>query len=1007
MSDDIRNGDDLSSQFEDEIERACDRFEAEWKAGAEPEIKKFITEAPPPARNELERELLKLDIHYRRKREDTILPHDYTADYPEHASLIATLLGPCLLEEMPTEPTHAGRYRLEDPIGHGGMGDVYRAHDPDFRRPLAVKILKEEFKNRPELVARFLEEAQITGQLQHPGVPPVHEIGRLPDGRPFLAMKLIEGRTLAKLLAERQHPSDGLPRLLTIFEHICQAVAYAHSRRVLHRDLKPANVMVGAFGEVQVMDWGLAKMLSAKNSDRDSSERPESNTLQTLRSDTVVGPTMRGAVLGTLAYMPPEQARGEVDQVDARSDVFGLGAILCELLTGQPPYCGRTHQERWQLAKTADLADAFARLDASGADSELIALVRKCLAAEKGLRPGDAGALANAVAAYQAEVQERLRRAELERAAAQVRAEEARVRVQAERRARRLTVGLAATVLLLLGAGGGGSWWMQQQRQTRAAEEALRQQRTDNEVTVALSDARLQREQAKGAPLGDGGRFREALAAAHKAVGLAETGEASAELRQQAAELVGELGREAMAAEHDRKMLVRLAEVRSSKEDEFSPGRADGEYAKAFQEYDLDLDVLEPAEAAARIRARPEEVAAALTAAMDDWALERRARGREAGWRRLLAAARAADSDPWRDRVRAHLERLVAGPKRPDLELAAALGLPGVAGQSAWALAAGLRTAIERAPLVELATGAEVERLSPPGVVLLASALQAAGAGGTAELLLRRALRRHPGDVWLNYELAQTLERQPQPDMGEVVRFYTAARAVRPEVGHALGHALQKQGKPDEAVTVFEELVRLRPDNNRHLMCLDLALESTAKLALHKVGARFSPEQYREGNVNRVTNVFFMDSQLTDAGLKDHLKHLKVFKNLENLAFVRGTHLTDAGLEDLKDLNRLQWLQLAGTHVTDAGLKHLKDFKDLKVLILSGTRVTDAGLEHLKGLKELDFLDLSGTRVTDAGLKHLKDLKRLRRLTLHGTQVTEAGLKDFDEAVPNCSHSYP
>src|SRR5262249_51497554 len=148
--------------------------------------------------------------------------------------------------------TQAGRYRLEARIGHGGMGEVYRAHDSDFYRPLAVKVLKEEFKDRPEMVTRFLEEAKITGQLQHPGVPPAHVIGRLEDGRPFLSMKLIEGHTLAEMLAERKDPSEGLPRFLTIFEQVCQTVAYAHSRRVIHRDLKPTNVMVGAFGEVQV-----------------------------------------------------------------------------------------------------------------------------------------------------------------------------------------------------------------------------------------------------------------------------------------------------------------------------------------------------------------------------------------------------------------------------------------------------------------------------------------------------------------------------------------------------------------------------------------------------------------------------------------------------------------------------------------------------------------------------------------------------------------------------------
>src|SRR5262249_25510713 len=155
---------------------------------------------------------------------------DYKPRFPDHGGLIDALLAPQPTEEEPAEATHAGRYRLEERIGWGGMGIVYRVHDPDFDRALAVKVLKEKYKDNPDMVARFLAEAQITGQLQHPGIPPVHEIGRLPDGRPFLAMKLIKGHTLAKLLAERLNSSEDLPRYLAIFEQVCQTVATLPSR---------------------------------------------------------------------------------------------------------------------------------------------------------------------------------------------------------------------------------------------------------------------------------------------------------------------------------------------------------------------------------------------------------------------------------------------------------------------------------------------------------------------------------------------------------------------------------------------------------------------------------------------------------------------------------------------------------------------------------------------------------------------------------------------------------
>src|SRR5262249_41970526 len=146
-------------------------------------------------------------------------------------------------------------------VARGGMGAVLRARDPDLGRDLALKVLLERHRDRPELVKRFLEEAQIGGQLQHPGIVPVHELGTLTDRRPFFAMKRAKGRALPAFRDGRKSPASELPRYIGIFEQICQTVAYAHARAVIHRDLKPSNVMVGSFGEVQVMDWGLAKVL--------------------------------------------------------------------------------------------------------------------------------------------------------------------------------------------------------------------------------------------------------------------------------------------------------------------------------------------------------------------------------------------------------------------------------------------------------------------------------------------------------------------------------------------------------------------------------------------------------------------------------------------------------------------------------------------------------------------------------------------------------------------------
>ena len=241
----------------------------------------------------------------------------------------STAVGPNLTAAA-VPPCVTQRYTLGAEIARGGIGVVYRATDSILGREVAVKVLLEKYSAEAGVALRFADEARITSQLQHPCIPPIHDLGTLPDGRPFLAMKLVKGQTLEELLEDRPYPAADRGRFVAAFEQICQALAYAHAHNVLHRDLKPANVMVGAFGEVQVMDWGLAKVLG-------SHEAEDADPVVTVRSATLVGSlrdsdgsfTQAGSVLGTPAFMPPEQAIGAVNQIDARSDVFGLGGILC------------------------------------------------------------------------------------------------------------------------------------------------------------------------------------------------------------------------------------------------------------------------------------------------------------------------------------------------------------------------------------------------------------------------------------------------------------------------------------------------------------------------------------------------------------------------------------------------------------------------------------------------------------------------------------------------------
>jgi serine/threonine-protein kinase len=334
-----------------------------------------------------------------------------------------------------------GRYQILGEIARGGMGIVLKGRDPDLGRDVAVKVLHPGHAGNPAMIRRFVEEAQVGGQLQHPGILPVYELGLGADLRPYFTMRLVKGRTLAALLEERAEPGRDLGRFLALFEQVCQTVAYAHARGVVHRDLKPSNIMVGAFGEVQVVDWGLSKVLrqggegEALSGEGVLSDEPQVTTIRTTGGDAR---SQSGAVIGTPSYMSPEQARGEIEELDEQADVFALGAILCEILTGHPPYLG-SRPRILEDAAAGRLDEAVARLDSCGADDELVRLARRSLDPSRSARPRHAGVVAREVAAFLESVAERAR-------AAEIAAAEARATVAAERKASRRTTLLASAL---------------------------------------------------------------------------------------------------------------------------------------------------------------------------------------------------------------------------------------------------------------------------------------------------------------------------------------------------------------------------------------------------------------------------------------------------------------------------------------------------------------------------------------------------------------------------------
>jgi len=296
------------------------------------------------------------------------------------------------LQSVSALPDLSGtRYRLIERVGSGGMGTVYAAEDSVLGRRVALKVLDLP-DVRGELSGRLLREAHILARLEHPGIVPVHDAGTLADGRVFYAMKFVQGERLDALA--RRIPA--LPGRLRLFQRICEAVAFAHARGILHRDLKPENIMVGPFGEVLVMDWGVAKILREESeTGRADSETPKQ------ASSLLSAPlkTEHGTILGTPGYMAPEQARGEIESLDQRADVFSLGAILGFLVTGEKPVGANavgqgTTEARMSAATSVSINTAVT------APKMLAAIASKATAQEPSRRYASASDLAQDVARY-------------------------------------------------------------------------------------------------------------------------------------------------------------------------------------------------------------------------------------------------------------------------------------------------------------------------------------------------------------------------------------------------------------------------------------------------------------------------------------------------------------------------------------------------------------------------------------------------------------------------------
>ena len=725
-------------------------------------------------------------------------------------------------------------YVVSSEIARGGMGVVFAAHDLAFARDVAIKVMHAGLD-----ASRFVIESKVTARLAHPGIPPVHALGTLSDGRPYLVMKLIHGRTLTEELRR----SD-LPRLPASFEQICQTVGFAHSQGIIHRDLKPSNVMVGAFGEVQVMDWGLAKEIRTADQEATATSAP------TLRDPHALE-TIAGQVKGTPAFMAPEQARGE--PVDVRADVFALGGILAVMLTGKPPFLGNTVFDTVMKAAQAQLSDCFAQLDASGADAELIAVARRCLAPEPDARYPDGAAVAEAVSAYRADVEERLSRAQRDRAAAEARTaeavntrREAEARLTEQRKRRRVQLALAFAVLLMVVGGGAAAWWQDRQAAERklVAQREAAERLADSEhleadrraVEARLvgerdAEARNKSVQAQqgveaslrlAADLRGQYKFGQARAALAQAENLARGGapERLAEVEQARADL-------SFVTELDEVRFRKWVFVIANGRGEFNTQSAPPGYRKAFTGRGLDVTTLEPIEAARRVTAS--SVRIETVAALDDWSLyEPDVKVRE----RLLEIARRADPGPWTDQFR---DPAVRTNKAAVAKLAAEADSAAVSSTALGALAELMeRNGLNPVPMLSAARG----RYPADFQLAFVLALWQKGGRQIGPYEAARALRPEHLTTWNN--LGYALYMQSDFD-GAAAALRGAIRIdpMYPSPHNNLGVALYAKGDWAEAAAAWGELVRLSP--------LDAKAHDNLGLVRHQMGDLKGAEaSYRE-----------------------------------------------------------------------------------------------------------------------------------------------------------------
>jgi tetratricopeptide (TPR) repeat protein/tRNA A-37 threonylcarbamoyl transferase component Bud32 len=668
-------------------------------------------------------------------------------------------------------------YEVEELIGRGGMGVVYKARHLSLKRTVALKMMLAGAYASPQDRGRFRREAQLVAGVKHCNIVQVFDVSDY-DGRPFFTMEHVDGGSLAAKLVGAPQP---VVEAAAIVATLSGAVHAAHECGIIHRDLKPSNVLLAADGTPKISDFGLARRL-----------------------DGEAALTQTGIAIGTPSYMAPEQALGQANAAGTAVDIYSLGAILYELLTGRPPFRGESPAETiHQLIDQEPVPPS--RLNGNvPRDLETICL--KCLRKEPQRRYGTA-----------AELADDLRRYDLGEPI-MARPISWPERLMKRARAHPTGTGLLATLTALIATAAVGAALLYQRR----VETQLRQAQTDGEVRGDLARARDL--------LNDGWEKQDlaTLVAAHaesiRATDVARTGGASPAVWQEATALQNDAASRLDRANRNRTLMDSVRNMTALRRTDhnrphqlgalLAPRQPseDEQYAAMFRRWGLDVDGTAEREISMRLRAEPDVVVDEMIAALDAWMVFRRLGHSQADWRRLARVADQLDGHDRRRRLRALLVN--GAPPRPE-NIVGFIGA-GPMSPALWDLTKGNAWR----QLQEIRGQIDFRTESLPTVLLMAWALVLVDDVAGAEDVLGKAATMRPDQAAFPYALGVLLDARCPSRLEEAIGYYRTARARQPSLGITLSGALARAGRASEAEKVLRDLIYRQPDNDGFISCL-------------------------------------------------------------------------------------------------------------------------------------------------------------------------------------------